>query len=79
MCVICLFSRARSVCVCVWGESGWRWGRGGEGEYYEMNDLAPGVTEYYGLCDSQRIIQVTKSVKLPIFLFYGDEKLFDTF
>lgn len=42
-------------------------------------DLASGVTENDRLRNGQSVIQITKRVKLPVFLFDGDEELLDSF
>lgn len=42
-------------------------------------DLASGVTENDRLRNSQSVIQITKRIKLPVFLFDGDEELLDSF
>lgn len=37
------------------------------------------ITEYHSLGDCQSVIEVTKSIKFPLFLIYLDEKLFNSF
>lgn len=39
--------------------------------------LSFGVAEDDGLCDGQRVVQVTQGVKLPLLSLHGDEELLD--
>ena len=41
-------------------------------------DLSPRVAEDHRLGDRERVIEVTESVKLPLFLFHSHEELLDT-
>ena len=44
----------------------------------ESTNLALGVTEDNSLCDGQRIVEIAKSIKLPLLLLNGNEELLDT-
>ena len=39
--------------------------------------LPASIAENDGLSDGERVVEIAKGVKLPVFLFDGDEELFD--